>query len=258
MPSSRRTPPPTPTYSSEVTSLSSRSFSATSHADMLRGVHAAYGSRHTSGSPDGGAVDSAELNLDLELEADGEDEDYTGPHDLALLFMVFAVGVLAVAAEAEHLHQIARAALALQPVLEKPSLVTIQVLHLLSIYTVLASPPTGHARLEGREEDGETSMEMPGSLTTQRRGRNISSNISSSGIIPTTSTRSSSHTRVWHDQGHNQGMYAHPQHATAYQARNAKLAQLGLAARDSRLDERWSTFMEDSGCSRVLTFAPGE
>ncbi|KAJ7312995.1 fungal-specific transcription factor domain-containing protein, partial [Mycena albidolilacea] len=131
--------------------------------DMLRGVYAAYGSRHTSGSPDGGA-------------------DYTGPHDLALLFMVFAAGALVqppahggeeddahrqqVAAEAEHLHQIARAALALQPVLEKPSLVTIQALHLLSIYTALASPPTGHARHKGGEEDGETSMEMTWSLIT--------------------------------------------------------------------------------------------
>jgi hypothetical protein len=150
--------------------------------DMLRGVYAAYGSRHTSGSPDGGAVDSAELDHDPELEADGEDEDYTGPHDLALLFMVFAAGALVqrpahggeeddahrqqVAAEAEHLHQIARAALALQPVLEKPSLVTIQALHLLSIYTALASPPTGHARHKGGEEDGETSMEMTWSLIT--------------------------------------------------------------------------------------------
>ncbi|KAJ7097556.1 hypothetical protein C8R44DRAFT_889099 [Mycena epipterygia] len=39
------------------------------------------------------------------------------------------------------------------------------------------------------------------------------------------------------------GMYAYPQHAAAYQAHNA---ELGLAARDSRLDGRWSTFMEDS------------
>ncbi|KAF7328689.1 Zn(2)-C6 fungal-type domain-containing protein [Mycena sanguinolenta] len=73
-----------------------------------------------------------------------------------------------VAAEAEHLHQIARAALALQPVLEKPSLVTIQTLHLLSIYTTLGSPPAAHSRSKG-EDEGETSMEMTWSLITPRR-----------------------------------------------------------------------------------------
>jgi len=50
------------------------------------------------------------------------------------------------------------------------------------------------------------------------------------------------------------GMYPHPQHAAAYQAHNAELAQLGLAARDSRLDERWSTFMEDSGLLEGIDF----
>jgi hypothetical protein len=51
-------------------------------------------------------------------------------------------------------------------------------------------------------------------------------------------------------------MYPHPQHAAAvaYQAHNAELAQLGLAARDSRLDERWSTFMEDSGLLEGIDF----
>ncbi|KAJ7040931.1 fungal-specific transcription factor domain-containing protein [Mycena alexandri] len=129
--------------------------------DMMRGVYAAYGS---------------------------EDEDYTGPHDLALLFMVFAVGALAtddadahrrhIAAEAEHLHHIARVALALQPVLEKPSLVTIQALHLLSIYTSMAAAPGsgtrshrgqrgGDSNAKGeREDSGETSMEMTWSLIT--------------------------------------------------------------------------------------------
>ncbi|KAF8176350.1 fungal-specific transcription factor domain-containing protein [Mycena galopus ATCC 62051] len=146
--------------------------------DMLRAVYSAYGSRHPSSSPDGAASGG-----DLENEeGDGEDEDYTGPHDLALLFMVFAVGALVqppppggeedeahrqkVAAEADHLHQIARAALALQSVLEKPSLVTIQALHLLSIYTSMGSPPAAHARHKGGEDDMETSMEMTWSLIT--------------------------------------------------------------------------------------------
>ncbi|KAJ7234763.1 fungal-specific transcription factor domain-containing protein [Mycena haematopus] len=146
--------------------------------DTMRAVYTAYGSRHNSRSPDG-ATDDVELG---DEEGDGEGEDYTGPHDLALLFMVFAAGALVqppapggeeddahrqkVAAEAEHLHQIARAALALQPVLEKPSLVTIQALHLLSIYTSLGSPPAAHARNKSEEEDGETSMEMTWSLIT--------------------------------------------------------------------------------------------
>ncbi|KAG5635135.1 hypothetical protein H0H81_012334 [Sphagnurus paluster] len=38
--------------------------------------------------------------------------------------------------------------------------------------------------------------------------------------------------------------YKYPAHAPLP---NAQLAELGLAARDSRLDERWSTFMQDSG-----------
>ncbi|KAJ7850986.1 fungal-specific transcription factor domain-containing protein [Mycena leptocephala] len=100
------------------------------------------------------------------------DEEYTGPHDFVLLFMVFAVGALVLPgveeggngnrqAEAEHLHQIARVALALQSVLEKPSLATIQALHLLSIYTGMA---TGPGTSKGGEEEPDTSMEMTWSL----------------------------------------------------------------------------------------------
>ncbi|KAJ6564638.1 fungal-specific transcription factor domain-containing protein [Mycena capillaripes] len=137
--------------------------------DMLNGVYAAYGARVRVTRPDKGEDDAEEDDDDV---GDGEEEDYTGPHDLALLFMVFAVGALVqpgadtdavgVAAEAEHLHQIARTALALQPVLEKPSLVTIQTLHLLSIYTSMVSRnPAG-----GEDETAETSMEMTWSLIT--------------------------------------------------------------------------------------------
>ncbi|KAJ7779148.1 fungal-specific transcription factor domain-containing protein [Mycena metata] len=190
--------------------------------DMMRGVYAAYGSsprsRRSMGNYAGGdeadGLDEDEKEVD-DMEADGEDEDYTGPHDLALLFMVFAVGALVqpgpstsptlaptvpsshphsnvrtttddaadahrrhIAAEAEHLHQIARVALALQPVLEKPSLVTIQALHLLSIYTSMAAAPGsgthshrgqrgGEANIKGdRDDSGETSMEMTWSLIT--------------------------------------------------------------------------------------------
>ena len=94
---------------------------------------------------------------------DPSEDDYSGPHDLALLFLVFAVGALVDLtqepsnAEAEHYHQIARAAICLQPVLERPSLVTIQALHLLSIYNAMSS-----SDLSG----SETSMETTWSLIT--------------------------------------------------------------------------------------------
>ncbi|KAJ7699214.1 hypothetical protein B0H17DRAFT_1049209 [Mycena rosella] len=141
--------------------------------DMMRAVYGAYGRPSDAPSPtddesDGDAEDGDEGGEDAEGEGEGEgegeEEEYTGPHDLALLFMVFAIGALVAGgggdgAEAEHLHQIARAALALQPVLEKPSLVTIQALHLLSIYNAMASAP-------GAPEDAETSMEMTWSLIT--------------------------------------------------------------------------------------------
>jgi hypothetical protein len=112
-------------------------------------------------------------------------EDYSGPHDLALLFMVFAIGALVMPEEpgadglegllptklassssstpahtrnalGEHYHQVARAAIALQPVLEKPSIVTIQTLHLMSIYNAMS----------GSDLRSETSMEMTWSLIT--------------------------------------------------------------------------------------------
>lgn len=113
----------------------------------------------------------------------GTVEDYSGPHDLALLFMVFAIGALVMPEEpgaldglaellpnqaaskstaqtrnalGEHYHQVARAAIALQPVLEKPSIVTIQTLHLMSIYNAMS----------GSDLKSETSMEVTWSLIT--------------------------------------------------------------------------------------------
>lgn len=88
-------------------------------------------------------------------------DDNKSAHELALLFLVFALGALVDLtqepenAEAEHYHQIARAAICLQPVLEKPSLVTIQALHMLSIYNAMS----------GNELSAkETSMETTWSL----------------------------------------------------------------------------------------------
>ncbi len=90
-------------------------------------------------------------------------EEYNGPHDLALLFSIFALGnaldvslpTRTAESEGEHYNQLALAALCLQPVLEKPSLVTIQTLHIVSIY---------HAMLGNDVSGGESSMEFTWSL----------------------------------------------------------------------------------------------
>jgi len=113
--------------------------------------------------------------------------EWDGPHDLALVFVIMSIASLVAdpsdeerltkkSAEGlgegtfegglfpfgtpdsygEHFHQIARAALALQSVLEKPSLVTIQSLHLLSIYNAMS----------GSDVKSETSMELTWSLVT--------------------------------------------------------------------------------------------
>ncbi|KAF8991889.1 fungal-specific transcription factor domain-containing protein [Cyathus striatus] len=87
-------------------------------------------------------------------------EDYSSPHDLSLLFSIFAIGSLVAPepsnAQGEHYMQIAKAALGMQPVLEKPSLVTIQTLHLMSIYNAMS----------GSDLKSETSMEVTWSLVT--------------------------------------------------------------------------------------------
>jgi hypothetical protein len=105
--------------------------------------------------------------------------DHGSPHDLSLLFMIFAIAALvepehehdrevktendepsftsaSAVARAEHFYHIARAAISLQPVLEQPSTVTIQTLHLMSIYNALS----------GNDLKNDTSMEMTWSLIT--------------------------------------------------------------------------------------------
>ncbi|KAI0332681.1 hypothetical protein GY45DRAFT_1368915 [Cubamyces sp. BRFM 1775] len=75
--------------------------------------------------------------------------DYNSPHDLALLFLCFAIGALVdlnqqpYNSEAEHYSQLAQAALALQSVLANPTLVTIQALHLHSIYIAMVGNEPG-------------------------------------------------------------------------------------------------------------------
>ncbi len=90
-------------------------------------------------------------------------DEYSGPHDLALLFSVFALGsVLDTSlptptseSEGEHYNQLALGALCQQPVLEKPSVITIQTLHILSVY---------NAMLGGDMSGGESTMESTWSL----------------------------------------------------------------------------------------------
>jgi hypothetical protein len=65
---------------------------------------------------------------------------HNGPHDLALLFSVLALGALVdptlppYNAEARHYQRLARAALCLQSVFSERSMVTIKTLHLMSMY----------------------------------------------------------------------------------------------------------------------------
>ncbi|KAK0229406.1 fungal-specific transcription factor domain-containing protein [Armillaria nabsnona] len=91
--------------------------------------------------------------------ASSSDEDYTGPHDLALLFVVLAIGSLVDgdrgAEQAARFHQVSKAAICLQSVLEKPSIVTVQCLHLMSIYNAM----------NGGDAANGTTMETTWSLT---------------------------------------------------------------------------------------------
>ncbi|KIK92895.1 hypothetical protein PAXRUDRAFT_829537 [Paxillus rubicundulus Ve08.2h10] len=63
-----------------------------------------------------------------------------GPHDLALLLILLAIGALvdpslpAYNSEAQHYHRLARAALCLRPIFVERSIVTVKTLHLMSIY----------------------------------------------------------------------------------------------------------------------------
>ncbi|KAI0027762.1 hypothetical protein K488DRAFT_60517, partial [Vararia minispora EC-137] len=91
------------------------------------------------------------------------DVDYAGPHALALFFSVLSVGCIVdiglptarAEADGEHYNQLAMAALVLQPVLEHPSLITIQALHVASIYNAMSGSEVSA---------GESSMETTWSL----------------------------------------------------------------------------------------------
>ncbi|KAH6901766.1 hypothetical protein BKA70DRAFT_1308535 [Coprinopsis sp. MPI-PUGE-AT-0042] len=91
-------------------------------------------------------------------------EDYSSPHDLALLFTMFAVACFVgeddMKPYSDHFFQIARVALSLRPILEKPSMVTIQTLDTQSIYIAMS----GGGGMN--DEGGETSMETRWSMIT--------------------------------------------------------------------------------------------
>lgn len=63
-----------------------------------------------------------------------------GPHDLAALLAVFAIGALLDLSlppynlEAQHYYRLSRAAFCLQPALIKHSVITVKALHLMSLY----------------------------------------------------------------------------------------------------------------------------
>ncbi|KAH9053248.1 hypothetical protein EDB87DRAFT_1581148 [Lactarius vividus] len=90
-------------------------------------------------------------------------DDCNGPHDLALLFSVFALESIldtslpnsTAESEGKHYNQLALAALCQLPVLVKPSVVTIQALHISAIYS---------AMLGGDVSGGESTLESTWSL----------------------------------------------------------------------------------------------
>ncbi|KAH9019285.1 hypothetical protein EDB84DRAFT_1589864 [Lactarius hengduanensis] len=90
-------------------------------------------------------------------------DGYSGPHDLALLFSVFALGSVMDSSlpnstsesEGEHYNQLALVALCQQPVLLKPSVATIQALHLSAVYSTMHG---------GDVSSGETTLESTWSL----------------------------------------------------------------------------------------------
>ncbi|KAJ3716438.1 hypothetical protein C8R42DRAFT_678428 [Lentinula raphanica] len=89
-----------------------------------------------------------------------------GPHDLALLFSVLAIGVLVdinvepYHLESQHFYQLSKAALVLQPVMTESSVVTIKVLHLLSIYNGLSGQ-------ESNLEQSYALVNLAGKVATQ-------------------------------------------------------------------------------------------
>ncbi|KAH8825667.1 fungal-specific transcription factor domain-containing protein [Flagelloscypha sp. PMI_526] len=94
-------------------------------------------------------------------------EEYTSPHNLSLLFVILALGCIVEATansrdihsirqEAEHYHQISKAALSVQPILEHPSIYAVQALTLLGVYNSMS----------GEDMMSQSNMELTWNLTT--------------------------------------------------------------------------------------------
>lgn len=95
---------------------------------------------------------------------DGTAIEYNGPHDLALLYMIFAIGCLvdfnneSSIAEGAQYEQFARAAMSLKSVWVKPSLSTVQALHLFSIYSAMAEDDSRPDNISMELSWGELSL----------------------------------------------------------------------------------------------------
>ncbi|KAI0766122.1 fungal-specific transcription factor domain-containing protein [Trametes elegans] len=102
-------------------------------------------------------------------DASPPSSEYNSPHDLALLLLCFAIGALVdlkqqpYNSEAEHYSQLAQAALALQSVLANPTLVTIQALHLHSVYVAMVGNEPGG--IEGNMEFSWALVSLAGQLS---------------------------------------------------------------------------------------------
>ncbi|TFK75639.1 hypothetical protein BDN72DRAFT_757359 [Pluteus cervinus] len=92
-----------------------------------------------------------------------QSSDTYGPHDLALLLIVLGIGSLVDLTlepynlEAQHYYRLTRAAMSLQPVLAEQSMVTIKVLHLMSIYN-------GMSGKESNLEQSYTLLDLAGQV----------------------------------------------------------------------------------------------
>ncbi|KAG8216043.1 hypothetical protein J3R82DRAFT_8041 [Butyriboletus roseoflavus] len=89
-----------------------------------------------------------------------------GPHDIALLFIVFAIGALVDPSlppynvEGQHYHILSRAAMCLQPVFMQRSVVTVKTLNLMSIYN-------GMCGIESKLENSFSLMNLAAQVALQ-------------------------------------------------------------------------------------------
>ncbi|KAF9233911.1 hypothetical protein BU15DRAFT_90182 [Melanogaster broomeanus] len=89
-----------------------------------------------------------------------------GPHDLALVFLLLAIGSLVDPSlppyntDGRHYHRLARAALCLQPVFIKRSVVTVKAVHLMSIYNAMCG-------IESNSENSSSLLNLAAQIALQ-------------------------------------------------------------------------------------------